>query len=80
MSLMIIINVFYVLAIVSTGTRLISLDLDKVQSNMVFMNFNTPLLTASDFCHRLYKVIIAHDYDYCNKTINIPILNVQVIQ
>ncbi|XP_054257692.1 L-allo-threonine aldolase-like isoform X2 [Macrosteles quadrilineatus] len=43
-------------AIVSTGTRLISLDLDRVQSNMVFMNFNTPLLTASDFCHRLYKV------------------------
>lgn len=43
-------------AIVSTGTRLISLDLENVHSNMVFMNFTTPLLTASEFCHRLYKV------------------------
>ncbi|KAG8247953.1 hypothetical protein J6590_050251 [Homalodisca vitripennis] len=43
-------------AIKATGTKLISFDLDKVQSNMFFMAFDDPRLTAQEFCERLFKV------------------------
>uniref|UniRef100_A0A1B6KDU5 Aromatic amino acid beta-eliminating lyase/threonine aldolase domain-containing protein n=2 Tax=Graphocephala atropunctata TaxID=36148 RepID=A0A1B6KDU5_9HEMI len=43
-------------AIKATDTHLISFDLDQVQSNMFFMTFNDPKLTAQEFCERLFKV------------------------